>query len=156
MRNPLRNPAHHRSRRIMSPPMAGHARTQSRGSTRTAITTKARRTMLNYQTYFTSKESWPDATASTEWARTIKATASPGEILLLTTATWRANTGQDDRSARGYSPTRDLRYSRDRRSLQTSSTIFIRPSRLRGCIGLRLCQQKGSVSVRTERRQRCR
>src|SRR4029077_14569023 len=116
-------------------PMADHARIRFHGSTRTATTTKAQRRMLNYPISFTSKESWRDATASTAWARTIKATALPGAIPPPTIAIWQANTGLDDKLGREYSPTRDLRYSRDRRSLRISSMIFIHPSRLKGCIG---------------------
>ena len=105
---------------------------------------------------FHFKGSWRGATASTVWGRTIKAIALRGETPLQTTAIWQANTGQDGKLAREYSPIPDLPCSRDRRSLRTSSTTFIRPFHLKGCIGSRLCHQTGSPSVRTEQRPRCR
>ena len=94
-------------RKNMHPPTADHAHIRSLGSTRMVITTKARRRMLSYPTSFTSKESWPDATASMEWVRTIKGTALPGEIPPPTIATWQANTGQGDKRGREYSPIPD-------------------------------------------------
>ena len=155
-RNPRRNPAHRQSRRTTQPPMAGYARIRSPGSIRTGITTKARRRMLSYPTSSTSMASWLAATASTAWVRTIKATALPGEIPPPTTAIWQANTGQDVRHGREYLPIHDLRFSRDRRSLQTSFMTFILPFHLKGCIGSRRYQQTASRSARTEQRPRCR
>jgi len=156
MRNPRSKPAHRPSRRTMGLPMAAHVRTRSHGLIKMATTIKAPRPMLSYPTFFTSKESWRDATASTAWVQTIRATALPGEIPPRTTATWQANIGQDDKPGREYSPIRDLRYSRDRRSLRTSFTISILPFRLKGCIGSRLCQQRDSRLARMEKQPRCR
>jgi hypothetical protein len=155
-RNPRLNPAHRQFRQIMGFPMAGHVPIPSPGWTRTAITIKARRRMLSCPTSFISRESWRGAMASTVWGRTIKGTALPGEIPQQTTAIWQANTGRDGKPGREYLPIPDLPVSRDRRSLRTSSTTFIRPFHLKGCIGSRLCHQTGSPSVRTEQRPRCR
>jgi len=156
MRNPRRKPAPRPSRRTMGFPMAAHVHIRSHGLIRTATTTKAPRPMLSYPTSFISKESWRDATVSTAWAQTTKATALPGEIPPRITATWQENIGRDDKLGREYSPIRDSRFSRDRRSLQTSFTISILPSRLKGCIGSRLCQQRDSRLARMENRPLCR
>jgi hypothetical protein len=57
------------SRRTMRHPMVVLARIQFPGSTRMAITTRARWRMSNYRTFITSKESWRAVTAFTHGDR---------------------------------------------------------------------------------------
>ena len=101
----------------------------------------------------TSRGSWLGAADSTAWARTTRAIASPGVLLLPITATWQESTGQDARHAKQYSPTPDSRFSRDRRSPQTRFTIFILPSRARDCTGSHLYLPSASGSVTTANQQ---
>ena len=156
MRNPKSGDVPHRSRRITNHPMAASARTRFRGSTKTVITTNQPRRMLNSPASIISKGSWRAAVAFTAWEQTTRATASPGAHQPPTTATWRGNIGRDVERIKRFLRTRDLQYSRDRRSPRTKFMIAIRRSRLKVSIGLRRCHLTASRLAQMAKRLLCR